>query len=673
MVRHGPAAAGRGRGGVGGAGGGAGASPAPLYDPTHPDAVLLNGEQWAGGEGRLRSGRAVVPVVVDPYLSRHLRPHQREGVRWMYEVVMGLRAPDRSGGILADEMGLGKTLQTLALIWTLMRQGPEGVPVVRKTVVVAPATLVNNWGAEIKKWMGVERMRAMALSSQGAAAEQQVKDFRLGSVWSVLLASYESMRRFGGELAGCCDLLICDEGHRRVFFGRGWRLGMGYGLWLKSAGGNKTIAGLQALNCARRMVLTGTPVQNNLEEFYALLSFATPGVLGPMATFKRVYADPISRSRDKDASQADRELGAARAAELQQQAGGYVLRRTQDVLTRHLPPLQTFTVFVRPSELQVAVYRAVLKSPAMTQLLYGSGAGADGEGVLPAITVLRKLCNHPRLLLAPAGGGNASGASSGTAAAATAALQQALGAAEAPAQPMGQQQQQPAAEAAAPQQHAALDAVGASGKLRCLEALLARVLGAGCRAVVVSTSTATLDMVDAMLCRPQGPPSSRDTTALASTPARSWATARIDGGTGVDERQSVVDGFNQRGVGRVFLLSTRAGGAGLNLVGANHLVLFDSAPASIIPLLLPFSLPVAMDRQAMARIWRDGQRLPCFVYRLLTTGTIEEKIYQRQIMKSDLALVTMEEGGSRGGGGKGLSQAELKQLFRLQVRGRDGG
>jgi hypothetical protein len=69
MVRHGPAAAGRGRGGVGGAGGGAGASPAPLYDPTHPDAVLLNGEQWAGGEGRLRSGRAVVPVVVDPYLS----------------------------------------------------------------------------------------------------------------------------------------------------------------------------------------------------------------------------------------------------------------------------------------------------------------------------------------------------------------------------------------------------------------------------------------------------------------------------------------------------------------------------------------------------------------------------------------------------------------------------
>jgi DNA repair and recombination protein RAD54B len=176
--------------------------------------VLLNAEQWANGSGRLSNGRAVVPVVVDPFLARHMRPHQKEGVRWMFQGVMGLRSPGRCGAILADEMGLGKTLQTLALIWTLSRQGPGGAPVAKRSVVVCPASLVNNWAAEVRKWLGAERMRAMVLSPQGAAAAQQVADFKLGSVWAVLLASYESMRRFGPDLAGYCDLLVCDEGHR---------------------------------------------------------------------------------------------------------------------------------------------------------------------------------------------------------------------------------------------------------------------------------------------------------------------------------------------------------------------------------------------------------------------------------------------------------------------------
>lgn len=110
--------------------------------------------------------------------------------------------------------GLGKTLQTIALIWTLLRQGPEGAPAARKAVIAAPATLTNNWAAEIKKWLGPERMRAMVLPSQGDAARQLVADFRLGAVHRVLVASYEALRRFGPELAGAADLLVCDEGHR---------------------------------------------------------------------------------------------------------------------------------------------------------------------------------------------------------------------------------------------------------------------------------------------------------------------------------------------------------------------------------------------------------------------------------------------------------------------------
>ena len=305
-------------------------------------------------------------------------------------------------------------------------------------------------------------------------------------------------------------------------------------------------------------MLTGTPVQNNLDEFHALLAFAAPGALGAAGAFKRVFADPIARSRDKEATPAERELGAARAAcevpapalsfleggrgcvsclpcppanslvpttnnnanlppplpsspstnrrrnhhrrasrsELQQRVAGFVLRRTAALLERHLPPLSTFALFAAPSPLQLAVYRAVLRSPALSGLLYGGG-GASAEGALPAIAALRKVCNHPRLLLAggadDGGGGGAPVQGSGAAAAAAAALRDAL------ARAAGANGAGAGDGAAASDPYAR-----ASGKLEVLRALLGAVISSGGRAVVVSTSTAALDLVDAELCRPSG-------------------------------------------------------------------------------------------------------------------------------------------------------------------------
>lgn len=119
----------------------------------------------------------------------------------------------------------------------------------RKCIVVTPCSLTNNWAAEIRKWLGDERLRAMVL--QPTDSQQQVTDFKHGAVYKVLIASYEVLRRHATALAGACDLLVCDEGHR-----------------LKAAGGSKTLAALLALGCRRRVLLTGTPLQNNLEEFY---------------------------------------------------------------------------------------------------------------------------------------------------------------------------------------------------------------------------------------------------------------------------------------------------------------------------------------------------------------------------------------------------------------------
>ncbi|KAK9822627.1 hypothetical protein WJX81_000343 [Elliptochloris bilobata] len=553
---------------------------APLHDSEAVDALVLN----AAGGGNL------VSVVVDPYICRHLRAHQREGVAFMYSRVHGQVSEGQNGAILADAMGLGKTLQVIALLWTLLRQGPAGRPAIRRAIVATPSSLTGNWAAEVRKWLGDQRLRAMVLLP-GPGAAQQVTDFKHGTVWKLLIVSYETLRKFATHLAGTCDLLVCDEGHR-----------------LKSAGGNKTIEALVALRATRRILLTGTPLQNNLEEFYAMVSFACPDLLGSLPAFRRVFAEPISRARDRGASAEERALGSQRSAELARRVEAVVLRRTADVNARFLPPLTKFVVFCRPSPLQVQLYEALLRSKAVSALLTGGSGSVAGGNILGVITALRKLCNHPDLLL-PAGD-------------VTHGDDEPLGELAAVSLPLF-----PPGYARGCPEH--------SGKLAVLEALLGGILDVEHqRCAVVSSSTAALDIVGG-LCA-----------------ARGWGTVRIDGATPAASRQEIVDAFNLYSRGQVCLLSAQAGGAGLNLIGANRLILLDS------------NWNPAIDAQAMARVWRDGQKLPCTIYRLLLTGTLDEKVYQRQLMKGELADA-MEGGGGGAGKAAAFTREELRRLFRL--------
>ena len=222
--------------------------PPPLHDPHSPNALVLNAAQWREGEREGGGGRRVAAVVLDPLLARSMRQHQREGLQFLYDCTTGVGNPGHSGAILADAMGLGKTLTTLALLWTLLKQGPTGRPTVNKAIVVTPSSLTRNWAAEVKKWLGDERLRAMVIAP-GSGGAEQVLAFKHGSVARVAIVSYETVRQHAATLAGCAGILVADEGHR-----------------LKSAQGNKTISALLALNCPRRVILSGTPFQNDLSE-----------------------------------------------------------------------------------------------------------------------------------------------------------------------------------------------------------------------------------------------------------------------------------------------------------------------------------------------------------------------------------------------------------------------
>ncbi|CAG8972861.1 hypothetical protein HYALB_00001280 [Hymenoscyphus albidus] len=522
-----------------------------------------------GIKKKVEGERPKVPVVIDPRLAKVLRPHQIEGVKFMYKCVTGMIEEKANGCIMADEMGLGKTLQCITLMWTLLKQSPEaGKGTIQKAIIACPSSLVRNWANELVKWLGPDAIQPFAIDGKASKEEltQQLRQWAIATGRSVtrpvIIVSYETLRLNVGELKNTkIGLMLCDEGHR-----------------LKN-GESQTFTALNDLNVTRRVILSGTPIQNDLSEYFALVSFANPGLLGTRLEFRKKYELPILKGRDAGGSDKDREKGDERLRELLEVVNKFIIRRTNDILSKYLPVKYEHVVFCNLAPFQLDLYNHFISSPDIKALLRGKGSQP-----LKAIGMLKKLCNHPDLLNLP--------------------------------------EDLPGCEKYWPEDYVAKDARGRdrdikpwySGKMQVLDRMLARIRqDTNDKIVLISNYTQTLDMFD-KLCRHRG-----------------YGSLRLDGTMNVTKRQKLVDKFNDpEGSEFVFLLSSKAGGCGLNLIGANRLVLFD-----------PDWNPAA-DQQALARVWRDGQKKDCFVYRFIATGTIEEKIFQRQSHKQSLSSCVVD-------------------------------
>ncbi|ETI25057.1 hypothetical protein G647_04427 [Cladophialophora carrionii CBS 160.54] len=522
-----------------------------------------------GIKKQVEGERPKVPVVIDPRLAKVLRPHQVEGVKFLYRCTTGLVDEKAKGCIMADEMGLGKTLQCITLMWTLLKQSPEaGKSTIQKCIIACPASLVKNWANELVKWLGEGAITPFAIDGKATKEEltMQLKQWAMatgrGIARPVLIVSYESLRLNIDELKDVkLGLMLCDEGHR-----------------LKNAD-SETYMALTGLNVERRVILSGTPIQNDLTEYYALLDFANPGYLGTKADFRKKFELPILRGRDAAGSDTDKQKGREANAELGSLVKKFIIRRTNDILSKYLPVKYEHVVFCNLAPFQKDLYNHFIQSPDIKSLLRGKGSQP-----LKAIGILKKLCNHPDLL----------------------DLEKDL----------------PGSEKFWPDDYVPKEARGRdrdvkswhSGKFAVLERMLARIRqDTNDKIVLISNYTQTLDVFE-KLCR-----------------ARSYGCLRLDGTMNVNKRQKLVDKFNDpNGEEFVFLLSSKAGGCGINLIGANRLVLFD-----------PDWNPAA-DQQALARVWRDGQKKDCFVYRFMSTGTIEEKVFQRQSHKQALSSTVVD-------------------------------
>ncbi|KAL8272041.1 hypothetical protein Esti_004165 [Eimeria stiedai] len=600
-------------------------SPPPLVSTNAPEAStgqpLILYEPRKKGEHR---------VEVDPMLTRWLREHQRQGVQFVFDCIMGLKGFDGYGCILADDMGLGKTLQSITILWTLLTQGIDTgsarggkyacscplASAARRALVVCPASLVNNWASELQKWLQGRCPCTAVADNCKDKVVSKFEGFKYDRQSRVLIASYETFRAHAHRVASVpIDLVICDEAHR-----------------LKNDK-TKTSLAISQLGAKRRLLLSGTPIQNDLDEFFALVSLCNPSVVGDAHTFRRRYASPILIGREPGATEAEQELAAERLAELSSVTNLFILRRTNALLAKVLPPKIILNLFCSLTPLQVSFYQEFLESKCCRKILdlesNGGSAGLTGK-VLSSIQGLMKLCNHPVLVKSQS------------------LLLTGFEKCAKLFEELDLEGTRARVRSIRPEM---------SGKMLVLASRLLHAIRVNTsdKVVLISNYTQTLDLFERH-CKDSGYP-----------------CVRLDGSTSIKKRHELITKFNDpdssAATSFVFLLSSKAGGCGVNLVGANRLVLFD-----------PDWNP-ANDKQALARVWRDGQKKTCYIYRLFSAGTIEEKIYQArhepfqhqpgsaQICKDGLSAMLVSEGENQIK--DSLSTDLVKDLFQLRETSSD--
>lgn len=487
------------------------------------------------------------------YIRGKLRPYQVEGVNWL----LGLFASGVNG-ILADEMGLGKTFQTIATLaylkFTVGMPGPH--------LVVCPKSVMGNWYREIKQWcpsLSVYKFHAASdlRPSIVKAHLHPVDRIRYDIVvttFEMVLDEINTFKRIAWQY------LVVDEAHK-----------------LKNEEGRAHTA-LDSLQTAHRLIITGTPLQNNLRELWALLHFLAPRLFNDSESFD-TWFDTTSGRQD-----------ASVMSNLHKILAPLMLRRLKADVSTGIPPKKEIYVASQLSKKQREWYMNVLTKDA-TVLNKASGSTAALSNV---IMQLRKVVNHPYLM----DGGE-----------------------EGP--PFVTDEK----------------LVRTSGKMIILDKLLHRLrsdVEGKHKVLIFSLFTTMLNILEDY-CNMRG-----------------YRYCRIDGNTSGYDRDSQMAAFNSPSSDYfIFLLSTRAGGLGINLQAANHVILYDS------------DWNPQMDLQAQDRAHRIGQRRSVRVYRFVTDGTVEEKIYRRALKKLYLDAMVVQQGRVQSKTNNQASKEELLSMIKF--------
>uniref|UniRef100_A0A8D2QB32 Chromodomain helicase DNA binding protein 5 n=1 Tax=Zonotrichia albicollis TaxID=44394 RepID=A0A8D2QB32_ZONAL len=496
-----------------------------------------------------------------------LHPYQLEGLNWLrFSWAQG------TDTILADEMGLGKTVQTIVFLYSLYKEGHSKGPY----LVSAPLSTIINWEREFEMWApdfyvvtytGDKESRSVIRENEFSFEDNAIRSgkkvFRMKKEaqikFHVLLTSYELItidQAVLGSIEWAC--LVVDEAHR-----------------LKN-NQSKFFRVLNSYKIDYKLLLTGTPLQNNLEELFHLLNFLTPERFNNLEGFLEEFADISKEDQIK---------------KLHDLLGPHMLRRLKADVFKNMPAKTELIVRVELSQMQKKYYKFILTRNFEA---LNSKGGGNQVSLLNIMMDLKKCCNHPYLFP--------------------------VAAVEAPVLPNGS--------------YDGNSLVKSSGKLMLLQKMLKKLRDGGHRVLIFSQMTKMLDLLEDFL------------------EYEGYKYERIDGGITGGLRQEAIDRFNAPGAQQFcFLLSTRAGGLGINLATADTVIIYDS------------DWNPHNDIQAFSRAHRIGQNKKVMIYRFVTRASVEERITQVAKRKMMLTHLVVRPGlGSKSGS---MTKQELDDILKF--------
>ncbi|XP_016997313.2 transcriptional regulator ATRX homolog [Drosophila takahashii] len=650
-------------------------------------------------------------LQVDKGLLKKLKPHQVAGVKFMwdacFETLQESQEKPGSGCILAHCMGLGKTLQVVTLSHTLLvntrRTGVDRV------LVISPLSTVNNWAREFTSWMKFANRNDIEVYDISRYKDKPTRIFKLNEWFNeggVCILGYDMYRILANEKAKGLrkkqreqlfqalvdpgpDLVVCDEGHL-----------------LKNEKTSISKA-VTRMRTKRRIVLTGTPLQNNLREYYCMIQFVKPNLLGTYKEYMNRFVNPITNGQYTDSTERDLRLMKHRSHILHKLLEGCIQRRDYSVLAPYLPPKHEYVVYTTLSELQQKLYGYY-----MTTHREQSGSDVVGKGarLFQDFQDLRRIWTHPmnlrvnsdnviakRLLSnddsdiegficdetdeEEAASNSSDSCESFKSDASMSGLAASSGKVKKRKTRNGNragnndsdsdlellsglpggasvQKDDPSEWWKPFVEDRELNNVHHSPKLLILLRLLQQCEAIGDKLLVFSQSLQSLDVIEHFLSLVDSNTKNYEFEGDVGDFKGCWTNGkdyfRLDGSCSVEQREAMCKQFNNvtNLRARLFLISTRAGGLGINLVAANRVVIFD------------VSWNPSHDTQSIFRVYRFGQIKPCYIYRLIAMGTMEQKVYERQVAKQATAKRVIDEQQIS----RHYNQTDLMELYSYELQ-----
>ncbi|KAH6888562.1 hypothetical protein B0T10DRAFT_573335 [Thelonectria olida] len=525
-------------------------------------------------------------IYVNADIGTRIKDHQVEGVRFMWNQLV-LDAETRQGCLLAHTMGLGKTMQVITLLVVIQEAAMSSDPRVRaqipehlrtsQTLVVCPPGLVDNWVDELLMWAPdgiLGEFRRLDAKMNFAERPEVVRQWAEGG--GVLVIGYHMLSHMLSRYPEVESLLldkpsivVADEAHQ-----------------MKNSSGraNKSCSRFKTKN---RIALTGSPLANNVEEYHSMIDWVAPNFLGPVEEFREIYAQPIQHGLWRDSSSVQKRKALKTLEALKMTVAPKVNRATiKSCLKEDLPPKFEFVLFVPPTPTQSRLYDLYVQS-----MIHGSKT-APKSWILAMTNDLGLICSHPRCF------------------------------GQKIKDITGPHPKEDAESRIFPRSIIPLalkelkipdpDSTSLSWKVELLNIILDEARSVGDKVLIFSQSLVTINYLHNHFQMQK-----RRVSCLV-------------GSTGIDVRQEMTKHFNN-GDQEVYLISTTAGGVGLNIHGANRVVIFD------------FKWNPVYEQQAIGRAYRIGQKKPVYVYTLVVAGSFEEDIHNRHVFKSQLASRVVDE------------------------------